>query len=460
VSAGVATLGCVDDEWWPEDEEDGAPVRPSASPGRATARPDYRPLPGLLADGPDDVPDEEPVQQIYAPTPIEGKTALAGVPVPLPPRQALPPQPPSAVPPAIPRQGEAPQYEQVQPGQQVSPEWRGERELPHDLPQAPESAWAQPPTAPLPVVGPRPAPANVSAPAKQAGPRAPVGVPHQVPPAPMPRPADDLARGRAERRPGPSAEMDLQGAVRRSTFGPISAAPGRREQEPQTDLELIGRRFGGLRQITVVNPAARAGKSVAAQLLAMTFGQHRDEPVLAWDTGETAGTLGLLAQPVARGFAEVHPQAGFDVLATNESTVDFASIHDALGASYKILVVATGDDPGAPDWRAAIDATDQLALTIVGRNESAEAAARVLDHLERLGRVRTARQAVTLLALPENQSEVDAPGIERHFAARTRAVVRIPYDHAVQARPIDYRQLSDATRTAWVRAAAAIAEGL
>ncbi len=464
VSSGVVNLGCVDDDWWPEDEEDGAPVRPSA-PARPAApvAPDYRPLP-VRFDEDDDDPFAEPEPfaasepepkrepQIYAPTPGDGRTAVAGVPMSLPPRQApaLPPKP-----------AEPPQFEQVQPGQQVSPEWRREPEQPLDLPQAPESAWAQPPTAPLPIGTPRSASPDVSVPPKPTAPRAPVGVPHQVPPAPMPRPADDLARRRVERRPEPAAEMGLQGAVRRSTFGLISPAPGKREQERHAELEAIERRFGGLRQITVVNPGGRAGKSVAAQMLALTYGQHREEPVLAWDIGETPATLGLRATPRSvNGLADVYAQGAFDVAATDESTLDFATMRDGLGAAYRILVVGTGNDPDSEDWRAAVDATDQLVVAIFGSNESAEAAARMLDYLERVGRVRPARQAVTLLALPQNQRELDAAGIERHFAARTRAVVRIPVDRAVEARPIDYRHLADVTRTAWLKAAAAIAEGL
>jgi hypothetical protein len=373
----------VDDDWWPVDEEDGAPVRPSA------------------------------------------------------------PVPPSKPP-------EPPQFEQVQPGQQVSPEWRHERETPSDLPQAPESAWAQPPTAPLPIVRP-----PVTPPAKPSAPRAPLGVPHQVPPAPMPRPADDPARPRAERRPEPPAEMGPQGAVRRSTFGSISpAASGRREQERHAELDLIQRRFGGPRQITVVNPVERSGKSVAAQLLALTFGEQRGEPVLAWDIAETPGTLGLHAP------AGVYHQGAFDLLATRGSTSDFGARRDALSSSYRILVVSTGADPDAEDWRAAVDATDQLVVAIFGRNESAAGAAGILNYLERVGRVRTARSAVAVLALPQNPREIDAAGIEHDFAERTRVVVRIPYDRGVGTLPIDFRQLSDATRAAWIKAAAAVAEGL
>ena len=59
---------------------------------------------------------------------------------------------------------------------------------------------------------------------------------------------------------------------------------------------MVRRNFGGLRQVTVVNPKGGAGKTVAVLLLAMTFGQKRGGYVLAWDNNETQGTLGMRAQ--------------------------------------------------------------------------------------------------------------------------------------------------------------------
>jgi hypothetical protein len=86
----------------------------------------------------------------------------------------------------------------------------------------------------------------------------------------------------------------------------------------------------------------------------------------------------------------------------------------------------------------------------------------MLDYLEQTGRIRAVRQAVTVLSLlPQNQRELDVPAVERYFAARTRAVIRIPYDRVIDTgEPIDYRQLSDATRAAWIKVAAAVADGL
>jgi cellulose biosynthesis protein BcsQ len=504
----------------PEDYPDGQlPGRPAIGPA-SSAMPDPHTPSRIAADRREELAREiarredgnweRPAQQTYAPTPVEGRTAVAGVPVALPPRTALPGRAaPGPVPPQRSAGTDEQPMDQVQPGQQVSAEWRHEREVPLDLPQAPESAWAQPPTAPLPIVTPRSAPPT--APMIPA-PRTPIeplrGVPHQVPPAPMPRAnppgaptADEFAR-RAERQ----TEMGVQAAVRRSTFGLISPAPGRREQEFNADVEAIRRNFGGLRQVTVVNPRGGAGKTVAVLMLAMTLGQWRGGHVLAWDNNETQGTLGLRAQqdfhartvrdllrdlhllqgPRGRvgdlsQYVRAQGEGMFEVLASSESAdrapgaahersgaagemltdVAFGAIRDVVSRFYKVIVVDTGNDVRAPDWQAAVDATDQLVVTLSARNDSAETAARMLDHLEQTGRIRAVRQAVTVLSLPQNQRELDVLGVERHFTARTRAVIRVPYDRVIDTcEPIDYRQLSDATRAAWIKVAAAVADGL
>jgi MinD-like ATPase involved in chromosome partitioning or flagellar assembly len=386
--------------------------------------------------------------------------------------------------------------DQVQPGQQVSAEWRYEREMPVDLPQAPESAWAQPPTAPLPIIKPRSAPPAAYTPPKPRAPIEPLhGVPHQVPPAPMPRAnppgvptAEEFARRRAEAPAEPQAEMGVQAALRRSTFGLISPAPGRREQEFNQDVEAIQRTFGGLRQITVVNPKSGAGKTTAVLMLAMAFGQRRGGSVLAWDTDDAQGTLGRRAQPGSHAptvrdllrdlpllqgprsqasdlaqYVRAQGEALFDVLASDASAdrAPFGEIRDVVSRFYKIVVVDTGNDPRTPSWRDAVDATDQLVVTMAPRNDCAEMAVHMLDYLEQAGRTRAVRQAVTVLSMPQSPREFDVPSVERYFAARTRAVIRVPHDRVIDgAEPIDYHQLSDATRAAWIKVAAMVADGL
>jgi MinD-like ATPase involved in chromosome partitioning or flagellar assembly len=306
--------------------------------------------------------------------------------------------------------------------------------------------------------------------------------------------AEEFARRRATRPPDPVASMGVRATVRKGTFGLVRLAPGRREQEYRHNVEMVRRNFGGLRQVTVVNPKGGAGKTVASLLLAMTFGQKRGGYVLAWDNNETQGTLGMRAQQDFHSrtvrdllrdldhFRGAHGRVGdlsqyvraqgegmFDVLASDESATAgemltataFADIRDIVSRFYKLIFVDTGNNLRAENWQAAIDATDQLVVTMSARNDSAETAARMLDHLEQQGRHRLVRQAVTVVSMPPSRRDLDVPAVVRHFAARTRTVLLAPYERLIDlGEPIRYGQLSASSRLAWLRIAAGVAEGL
>jgi MinD-like ATPase involved in chromosome partitioning or flagellar assembly len=306
--------------------------------------------------------------------------------------------------------------------------------------------------------------------------------------------AEEFARRRAARPVDPVATTGVRGAVRKATLGLAKLPPGHHEREMMHDIEMVRRNFGGLRQVTVVNPKGGAGKTVAVILLAMTFGQKRGGYVLAWDNNETQGTLGMRAQQDfhsrtvrdllrdlehfrgARGrvgdlsqYVRAQGEGMFDVLASDESatagemltSAAFADIREVVSRFYKLIMVDTGNNVRAANWQAAIDATDQLVVTMSARNDSAETAARMLDHLEQSGRHRLVRQAVTVVSMPPSRKDIDLPAIQRHFAARTRAVLLAPYERLIDSgEPIRYGGLSSASREAWLRVASAVAEGL
>ncbi|MFG1832666.1 MinD/ParA family ATP-binding protein [Micromonospora chersina] len=371
------------------------------------------------------------------------------------------------------------------------------------VPQAGAAGWYPPAwpqqAAPPPQPG---APQQQPAPQAQPGPpqqhgmqqHGPAAYPEQVwtPASGTPPTAEDFARRRQVRPVDPVATMGVRAVVNR--IGLVRLAPGRQEQEMRRDIEMVRRNFGGLRQVTVVNPKGGAGKTVAILLLAMTFGQKRGGYVLAWDNNETQGTLGMRAQQdfhsrtvrdMLRDLAQFqgpHGRVGdlsqyvrsqgegmFDVLASDESATGgemltaaaFAEIREVVSRFYKLIFVDTGNNVRAQNWQAAMDATDQLVVTMSARNDSAETAARMLDHLEQSGRQRLVRQAVTVVSMPPSRKEIDLPAIQEHFAARTRAVLLAPYERLIDTgEPIRYGQLSSATRDAWLKIAASVAEGL
>ncbi|MFS0706437.1 MinD/ParA family protein [Cellulomonas sp. 179-A 9B4 NHS] len=276
----------------------------------------------------------------------------------------------------------------------------------------------------------------------------------------------------------------------------MKPAPGRAERVRRSQVEAVRRTFDGPRTVVVVNPKGGAHKTTATMLLAATFGLHRGGYTLAWDNNETRGTLGwrsshadhtrtavdlLHALPDLTGrgtlrigdldaYVRTQPNEQFDVLASDEnaasvSSVDaqsFRSLHTVLSQFYRVLVVDTGNNMRASNWRAAVDTADQLVVVSTLREDTAQSAAWALDALRATGHEELVRQAVTILSFPEPKVDKDLrQRLRSHFGALTRAVVEVPHDRAlVTGGPIDHAALRPSTRDAWLRATAVVADGL
>ncbi|MBD7917374.1 chromosome partitioning protein [Cellulomonas sp. Sa3CUA2] len=306
---------------------------------------------------------------------------------------------------------------------------------------------------------------------------------------------DDLLAARHPAHEGP-AERGWQRTVRRLTFGAVAPRPGAAERARRSQIEAIRRTFDGPRTVVVVNPKGGAHKTTATMLLASTFGLVRGGYTLAWDNNETRGTLGwrsshadhqrtavdlLHALPdlTQRGtlrigdldsYVRTQQDEQFDVLASDENaasieSVDAASyraLHDVLTQFYRVLVVDTGNNMRASNWQAAVQSADQLVVVSTLREDTAQSAAWALDALRATGQEELVRQAVTILSFPEPKVDKDLrQRLRSHFGALTRAVVEVPHDKAlVSGGPIDHANLRPATRDAWLRATAIVADGL
>lgn len=306
---------------------------------------------------------------------------------------------------------------------------------------------------------------------------------------------DDLLAARHPAHRGP-AEHGWQRTVRRLTFGAISPRPGAAERARRSQIEAIRRTFDGPRTVVVVNPKGGAHKTTATMLLASTFGLARGGYTLAWDNNETRGTLGwrskhgdhqrtavdllhALPELTARGtmrigdldqYVRTQQDEQFDVLASDEDagsieSVDAASyrsLHEVLTQFYRVLVVDTGNNMRASNWQAAVQSADQLVIVSTLREDTAQSAAWALDALRTTGQEELVRQAVTILSYPEPKVDKDLQQrLRTHFGALTRAVVEVPHDKAlITGGPIDHSSLRPATRDAWLRATAVVADGL
>ncbi|MBM2616749.1 chromosome partitioning protein [Actinoplanes sp. LDG1-06] len=476
----------------------GPAVEPEPlSPAPTSGGPESSSHESGVHSSPDSPWSQPPHRTAPTPEPQDPRPAAASAAVPVTRPETSPA--PQAEPPADEEPANGAVYRPAAP----PPPAHGAAAVPPQTPPPPQQP-AHPPYPPQQPYPPRQMPGPYP---PTMDPRAMQHPPAPVPPQPSTDPFQDLpwvsdgtptaeefARRRMAKPADPVATQGARAMLRKGTMGLVKLAPGKREQEFKQDVEMVRRNFGGLRQVTVVNPKGGAGKTVAVLLLAMTFGQKRGGYVLAWDNNETQGTLGMRAQQdfhartvrdmmrdlhLFRGshgrvgdlsqYVRAQGEGMFDVLASDESatagemlTADaFGEIREIVSRFYKLIFVDTGNNVRAQNWQAAMDATDQLVITMSARNDSAETAARMLDHLEQSGRQRLVRQAVSVVSMPPTRKDIDLPAIQRHFAARTRAVLLAPYEKLIDSgEPIRYGHLSSNTKDAWLKIAAAVAEGL
>ena len=262
------------------------------------------------------------------------------------------------------------------------------------------------------------------------------------------------------------------------------------------DAAVLRRTLSRPLVIAFANPKGGVHKTTATALAAATIGTARGRGVVAWDDNELRGTLGLRAgsarhartiRHLVADLAEVEILAGrdlidriddylrhaadgtYDVLAGEEDPrfaqrLDRFTVRrvlDLLRRTHDVVCVDTGNNVESPNWRTVLTAADQLVVTTVPREDAAFTADWMLDLLEQNGLRQLVADAVTLLscATPERPRLLD--DLRSHFATRTRAVVEVPYDPALESgSAIEPSRLQPATRRAWLRACAVILDPL
>jgi len=142
---------------------------------------------------------------------------------------------------------------------------------------------------------------------------------------------------------------------------------------------------------------------------------------------------------------------------------DVDTIHSVAAKFYRLIIIDSGNDESDPLWRQMIDHTDQLVVATTTSDEKAEAGALLLEDLEKTGNQgqQLADNAVVVVSQAEaNAKAADLQYIAKGFESLAREVVTVPYDPAMVDGHLRYDALRDNTQRAWLRAAAAVADGL
>jgi len=293
----------------------------------------------------------------------------------------------------------------------------------------------------------------------------------------------------------PAAREGWRGFVVRSTG--LQLRPSSAERDRRGYAEAVSRRWLAPRTVAVVNGKGGVGKTVTTAMLAAVFARSGGSGVLAWDNNDTRGTLGwrtekaqheatiqdllpsasdMLAPSaqVADLTRFVHHQTSdkYDVLRSNPELLatnqritreDFDALHGVATKYFRVVFFDSGNDESAPRWLRMIDFTDQLVVATTASAESAESGALLLEALRQRddAGARLASSAVVIVLQSERDGTAAAVRqVADGFARMARAVVTIPFDPALHNGPLRFDNLAISTQRAWLKAAAAVAEGL
>ncbi|MGO4298443.1 MinD/ParA family ATP-binding protein [Glutamicibacter sp. MCAF14] len=292
------------------------------------------------------------------------------------------------------------------------------------------------------------------------------------------------------------AEEGWRGAVAQLTGLKIS--PSKVELRHREAKREVQRSHGEPKTIVVLNPKGGTEKTTTCLSLGEVFGTLRGGSVLTWDVNETRGTLGWRAPMPGHDRTSVdllnnlehfdgsgrvgdldryvrsQGDARFDVLASDEKPggefmiggTEFNSLHSMLQKYYRLIVVDTGNNMRASNWRAAVEKADQIVIVSPVREDAAASAAWLIDGLRELGYANKIANAVTIIRTPD-------PGVEKdkykqlqrrlrgHFEALTREVVEVPFDKTLASgERMNFSAVSKETKEAWLYVAEAISKGL
>lgn len=292
------------------------------------------------------------------------------------------------------------------------------------------------------------------------------------------------------------ATWGWRGFLRKFSLGLVKPKMGKAEREHRESRAVVQRSFSGPRTIVFANPKGGAAKTTSVLAAGYTFGTIRGGGVVAWDNNETRGTLGIRGERASHqnttrellddlerfqdvyesrigdlgAFVRSQGDAHFDVLASDEradvtgtiKASDFGAVHRLLERFYHLILVDTGNNLRAENWLAAAQTADLIVVTCTVREDTGYSGLWMLDALADAGHMNLKDRVITVLADPDSRvDEQLASDLTEVYQQRTRAVFRIPYDPAlVSGSVIQYSRFSEATRSAWLKACAAMAEAL
>ena len=246
----------------------------------------------------------------------------------------------------------------------------------------------------------------------------------------------------------------------------------------------------GHHRVAVLSLKGGVGKTTTAVGLGATFATLRGDRVIAVDANPDRGTLSdkvrletaatirdlLNERDQVRRYADVRAftsqaPSRLEVLASDRDPAvsvafgadDYCDVAQVLEHFYSICLTDCGTGLLHSAMSGVLRLADQIVVVSSPSVDGARSASATLDWLEAHHCGDLVRNGVVVLSAirPNSKSTVDLDRLERYFAARCRAVIRIPYDtHLEDGAEVELELLSAETADAYLTLAAITGDGL
>jgi MinD-like ATPase involved in chromosome partitioning or flagellar assembly len=277
----------------------------------------------------------------------------------------------------------------------------------------------------------------------------------------------------------------------RRITGSLVRAPGSAAERRRRDLIMRARATvtGGHHRVAVLSLKGGVGKTTIAVGLGATLASLRGDRIIAVDANSDRGTLSdkfrLETAATVRDLLDEEDQiqrsadvrayttqtaSGLEVLASDRdptvsvafSAQDYERVARILEHYYAVCVTDCGTGLLHSAMAGVLRLADQVVLVTSPSVDGARSASAALGWLAAHQFGDLVRGAVVVISAlrPQRKGGVDLARLEQHFAARCRAVVRIPYDaHLAEGAEVDLGRLSQATADAHLALAAEVGDG-
>ena len=245
----------------------------------------------------------------------------------------------------------------------------------------------------------------------------------------------------------------------------------------------------GHHRVAVLSLKGGVGKTTTTVGLGATLASVRGDRVIAVDANPDRGTLSdkveletsatvrdlLNERQQIKRYVDIRAftsqaQSRLEILASDRdpsvseafSAADYQSVAQVLENFYSICLTDCGTGLLHSAMSGVLGLADQLVLVSSPSVDGARAASATLDWLEAHHYADLVKDATVVLCSvrPRSKSTVDIDQLEAHFAARCRAVIRVPYDpHLEEGAEIDLDRLQPATRESYLLLAASVGDG-